>query len=83
MHDPKIIIDFDAGPIEPEDWVIRSNGYIYTVYQHEGKAVGEYVELDDAEQIIRDSMEEQQFWPSVWFMDDHGGFTHHQLHDAD
>ena len=47
-----------------------------------GKFLGEFVEMDDAEKAIREQMEQDQFWPSVWFVSDHGNVSPHSLTDS-
>lgn len=68
----------DEGP-SAEDYTITPAGELgskYGVGQVEGDFLGEFVEWDDAAKAIRDKMEKEQFWPNVWFIDDHGGVEH-------
>lgn len=40
-----------------------------------GKFLGEYTEHADAEAAIKSWMEKNQFWPSIWFVSDHGNIS--------
>lgn len=64
-------IQEDAGP-QPEDICIESNGFHYSVGIIEGKHIGEYADYADAKNAAREWMKENQFWPNVWFVSDHG-----------
>lgn len=37
-----------------------------------GKQLRQFAEMGDALQFIRDHMEKNQFWPSIWWISDHG-----------
>ena len=38
-----------------------------------GKHLGHFNDRDDAENFIKRWMKKEQFFPTVWFVDDHGG----------
>lgn len=40
-----------------------------------GKFVTHVSEIDDALQVVKDWQEENDFYPSIWYVDDHGGAT--------
>lgn len=59
-----------------EDYAITPSGRLggkYAVSQYEGKFLGEFAEMHEAIAFIKAKMEKDQFWPNVWFVDDHGG----------
>ena len=60
--------------IEPEDddFYIADNtrgGYDISV---EGKNIGHEIELEDALNLIKQWMKKHNFYPSIWFVNDHG-----------
>jgi len=59
----------------PEDYVVSSNGFRLSVGIVEGAHVGEFAEHEDAEDAIREhrTRTSPDFFPEVWFVDDHGG----------
>lgn len=74
----------DEGPA-PEDYVLSPSGELgsrISVGQVEGKFLGEFSDQDAAVAAIQKKMEKEQFWPSVWFQDDHGGITPVSFKDA-
>ena len=66
--------DFEESEIEPEedDIFIQSDGFKLTVAQG-GHVLGTAGEDEQAEKLAKDWMKKNKFWPSVWFVDDHGG----------
>lgn len=67
----------DMLPIEPaeDDIVIATEGPLggkYHAYQS-GKEIASAVEWDDIENQIRKHMKSTNWYPEVWFQDDHGG----------
>lgn len=40
-----------------------------------GKHLGTFASEEKAENFVRDYMEKHRFYPTVWTMDDHGGFS--------
>jgi hypothetical protein len=65
--------------VEPdeEDYVIAPSGRLgsKTSVGQSGKHLGEFDSESEAESFIKKHREKQQFWPNVWFRDDHGGMT--------
>ena len=67
-------------PDRHEDVFISNCGPLgsQTVAYWNGKKIasckGKYDRLY-VERAVEEWMEEQQFWPNVWFVDDHGGET--------
>jgi hypothetical protein len=39
-----------------------------------GKFLEQFAEQDDAKEFIRDRMNEEKFWPNVWWVSDHGNW---------
>ena len=68
----------------PEDFVIFPCGPLGSRYavSSEATALGEFTSLEMAEEAIRDRMERDQFWPSVWFMSDHGNIDAYEMGTA-
>lgn len=36
------------------------------------RCLGEFTETEDALNFVKEHMEEQQFWPNIWWVSDHG-----------
>ena len=73
----------EFGP-EPEDYVVQPCGPLGAklgVSQIEGKFLGEFSEDWEVCEFIRDRMERQQFWPSVWYCSDHGNMSLYAIHE--
>lgn len=67
----------DEGPQEG-DYIISSGGRLggsTYVSEFEGRWSEEVEDEDEAEWVIAQRMKEENFFPNVWFQDDHGGFT--------
>jgi len=61
-----------------EDIFIRTTGRLGGKYiaEHYGKQIGsETPEWDDIVKEVKKYMKREQYWPDVWFIDDHGGWT--------
>lgn len=54
-------------------------GYAVSV---EGKTLGVFYELDEAEARILRWMDAAKVYPDVWYVDDHGGVELHTFPDA-
>ena len=67
----------DTNEPDEEDIVITSKSEIF----QNGKLIGKAVEWEDQKQIISDWMDKNQFFPTVWIEDDHGGYTPTSLED--
>jgi hypothetical protein len=78
-HDP---YDDDIIGPEPEDYAISYGRGGYGVSQIEGKFLGSFRDRDDAEDFIAEQMQTDQFFPNVWFIDDHGGANQLYLTEA-
>lgn len=64
---------FDNEP-QPEDIVISDGrGSKYEVSIVDGEHIGTFVEWDDAEAAVKKWMKRNNFYPTVWHQDDHGG----------
>lgn len=48
----------------------------------EGRFLGNYSELDDVENTIKLWMNKHNFFPNVWFVDDHGGMELYTLDES-
>lgn len=57
--------DFD------EDCFIASNGYEESV-SCEGRFIAEFKELHDAIQCVKQWQKDNQYFPNVWWVSDHG-----------
>jgi hypothetical protein len=72
----------EEGP-SPEDYVISDCGHLggqYCVSQVEGDSLGQFPEWEDAAAAIREDMEKNKFFPSVWYMSDHGNVSPADIH---
>jgi len=61
-----------------EDIVMYPSGSLggkTSVSEVEGKFLGEFNTDDEAEAFIKQYMQQQNWYPDVWFQDDHGGYT--------
>ena len=45
----------------------------YDVGEVGGKHLGHFNDRDDAEKFVKKYMHQHNFFPNVWFIDDHGG----------
>jgi hypothetical protein len=68
-------------PDYDNDAFIQSNGFRYSV-SASGEFIGEYTDIYDAEEALKDWMEGNKFWPSVWFVSDHGNVSVHMMEKA-
>lgn len=68
----------EEGPA-PEDITITSDGFRYHVGEVEGKHIGTFSEMDYAELAVHRWMQKNNFYPSVWFISDHGNVSLHDL----
>lgn len=64
---------------EPYDYIITDSGPLGSRLAVSGggdeKFLGEYRSNEEAEAAIWSDMERNRIWPSVWYVDDHGGIT--------
>ncbi len=63
-----------TGPTE-DDIIIQDEGHLGSEYgaYHEGKQIAKAVEWDDLERQIKEYMSGSNYYPGVFYMDDHGG----------
>lgn len=62
---------------QPEDITMTPSGPLgsrISVGEVEGKFLGEFDTEEEAEAFIKQYMEQNQFWPSVWYVSDHGNW---------
>lgn len=52
------------------DYVISDSGQLGSKFYC--KEVGEFIEWEDIIKAIKEQMEMEQFFPSVWYINDHG-----------
>jgi hypothetical protein len=48
-----------------------------------GLSVAVFRSESQAAKAIKKNMEARQYWPDVWFQDDHGGFALRSLEEAE
>lgn len=69
-------VEREHGPAPHEEDVFiedaRGGGYDISA---EGKHLGHVVEWDDAVGMVQDWMNENQYWPNVWHINDHGNVS--------
>jgi hypothetical protein len=61
-------------PVEPEEGDIVVNEYSY-ISEVGGRWSVPFEDWDQAEQVIKEKMERDQYWPNIWLADDHGRYT--------
>jgi hypothetical protein len=67
---------------EEEDYIISSSGTLggrTDVSIYGGKHLATFGDEEDAENFLRKRMDQESFYPRVWFVDDHGGYTLRKL----
>jgi hypothetical protein len=67
---------------EEEDYIISSSGTLggrTDVSIYGGKHLATFGDEEDAENFLRKRMDQESFYPRVWFNDDHGGYTLRKL----
>jgi hypothetical protein len=73
--------DDTDGPA-PEDIAIQDGRRGYDVGVIDGGSrdfIGNFVEIDDAEKAIKNYMKKNNYYPNVWFIDDHGGYELYRM----
>lgn len=70
-------LSMDGDEPSEDDYVVQEGTGGYTVSQY-GKT-WTFSEYGDVEKFIRTHMEQEQFWPSVWHVSDHGNYTRWEL----
>lgn len=73
-EDVEHVDEFPETP-QSDDIVISSNGWRYNVGSEDYGHLGTFEEWDDAIRTVKDWMEENQHWPQLWFMSDHGNYS--------
>jgi hypothetical protein len=73
-------IEYYYYPDEPEqpeddDYIMYDTGHLggRTGVSVGGREVGTFSDQENAEEWILRQMDKDQFWPNVWYQDDHGG----------
>ena len=77
--------DESADEPAPEDITITPSGPLgsqLSVGVVEGKHIGTFNTEEQADDAIKAYMEKNQFWPSVWFISDHGNVSPYKLSAA-
>jgi hypothetical protein len=72
------IQDDEISEPDDDDCFINCNGWNYNV-SIEGKHIGKFVEIDDAEDAIRTWAKKNKWYPSCWFISDHGNISSHEI----
>ena len=62
---------YNLEPDADNDAIVSTNGYTFSV-SYCGKHLGTFSEIDAAEEAIRDAQHDSNYWPSVWYISDHG-----------
>jgi hypothetical protein len=61
--------------IEPGDYVVSDCGPLgayYSVSEYEGKHLGTFRSRKAVCRFIRERMDNEQFWPNMFYVNDHG-----------
>lgn len=64
--------DMDYDEPDEEDAFITSDGNLLSVSVG-SEHLGTFVEYDEAEEALRNWMNKNKYYPTIWFIDDHGG----------
>jgi hypothetical protein len=64
---------------DDDDCFINCNGWDYNV-SIEGKHIGKFVEIEDAEDAIRTWAKKNKWYPACWFISDHGNISSHEMY---
>lgn len=56
----------------PDDIVISSNGFKYSVGSEDYGHIGDYEEMEEALESVKNWKKENNYFPTVWFSSDHG-----------
>lgn len=62
----------------PGDYVVRNWGALgssYFVSRVEDKPLGVFSTKEQVDKAIKEQMDKDQFWPSVWYESDHGNIS--------
>ena len=80
IDDTEEDVGIGEGPSE-EDIIITSGGHLGGLYivTCDGKTIFQGAEAEDMEAAIKDYMEREQFWPSIWEVSDHGNVSPYTL----
>ena len=65
-----------SAEIEEDDYTLTPSGHLggKTSVAKENRLLGEFNSTEEALAFIGENMEEEQFWPSIWWISDHGNF---------
>lgn len=55
-----------------DDFVISSNGWVYSLGSEDYGFQGEFESVSDALEAFKNWTEDNNYWPSLYFMSDHG-----------
>lgn len=67
----------EEGP-QPEDIIVSDSGRLgsgYSVSIVEGKHIGNFDTAEEVNEAIGRYTSTHQFWPSVWYVNDHGNVS--------
>lgn len=67
----------NSSKMEPQDYTLTPSGplgSLTSVGQIEGHCLGEYRNVEKALEAVCDHMANQQFWPNIWWVSDHGNY---------
>lgn len=60
---------------DPDDFIISSDGWKYSVGSEDHGFLGEFVEWDDAVKALKEWSKKHKWYPNVWTMSDHGNLS--------
>jgi hypothetical protein len=84
-HVFELLEDIEPEGPTPGDYMMAGSGPLGSktaVTVFDGKYLGTFDTDTDAEKAIKDAMVREQFYPNVWYVDDHGGLNLRKLHVA-
>lgn len=68
-------IDEDNIEPSPDDFIISSNGWKYSVGSEDHGFLGEFEEMDDVIENIEEWMKNNNWVPNIWIESDHGNLS--------
>ena len=63
--------------MESGDYVLTPSGHLYSMVslsEVEGRFIGEYNTAEEALEKAKQRMDEEKWWPRIWWVSDHGNY---------
>lgn len=72
--------------MEDEDYVLSPCGTLggrTGLSIHNNKFLSDFATTDEALEFMRERMDQESFWPNIWWISDHGNFWQIDKHGAE